>query len=84
MPLLLPQRGLLRISHPRLYICYLFLLELSTVASKNPRAQHIGIRAFQELEKLKRNAIKGMHAYQRFAVMSTEKQKRVYEKSYRN
>ena len=42
--------------------------------------QHIGIRAFRELERLRRNANKSMHAYQKFAVMNTEEQKRVYEK----
>lgn len=60
-------------------ICYLFLLELSTEASKNPCPSHIGTQAFWKLETLRRNAINGMHAYRRFTVLDTEERKRVYE-----
>ena len=74
----LPQRGLLQILHQRAYM--LCLPTRATNRSLKEPSQHIGIRAVWEREKMTRNAIKSMHTYRNFAVMSTEEQKRVYEK----
>lgn len=78
MPPHLPQQGLLQILHQRAYM--LCLPIRATDRSLKEPSQHIGIRAVWELGKMTRNAIKSMHTYQNFAVISTEEQKRVYEK----